>query len=229
MKNVADEWDQTIIVCGDLCMKVYYSVPKTKLKKILLCGLNIDEYGDGEFLAGGKKHKCVFAFLIPGDVKYDKNTHSLLEIEVDPLLTHVAEGAYRGAFSTAEELPAQELTDLTLRCEQLYEDSRVLLSDYKFGSYAKPECPIVLSLLPGSLSMYDEKRGEPIVYEDSEALYAENVFDDFCRKYGDIRLYSVRCCCENLCKAGKMQKIRMGNSLVFIDVKTKKKTVIPGR
>jgi len=210
-------------------MKLYYSVPKTKVKKVLLCGLNIEEYGDTELVSGGKKHKCIFAFLVPGDVKYDKETHALLEIDADPMLTHVAEGAYRGDFSTAEELSAQELTDLTLRCERLYEDSRVLLSDYKFGEYAKPECPIAVTLLPGNLSLYDDTRGEPVVYDNSESLYAANVFDDFCDRYGDIRLYSVRCCCETLCKAGLMKKIKMGKNLVFIDSKTKKKTVIPGK
>lgn len=195
-------------------MKLFYSIPSKDSERILSCGFSSADYRDGEAVIDEKKVNCLIAYIVPGDVVIPEG-NILLEIDMEAESVCVAEGA----FKTAEDSDAQKL----------YEESFVRLSDYRFGDYARPECLITSSLLPEQIQRYDGRRGFPLVYERSESLYEEKTFHKFCEKYGDIRMYGMRCCCEALHKAGKMSKKRSGVNLVFTDLKTGERFVIPGK
>ncbi len=209
-------------------MKVYYSIPTARVKKVVSCGLNIKDFAEDEVMIGGRGSKCIFASLVPSDIKFNSHTHSIIALEVDTALTYVAEGAYRGAFSVPGETDGDTVSTLKLKYKDLYSESMILLENYRLGSYAKPECPITVSLLPGMVAEYDSRRDTPVMYQNSESFYEERAFESFCERYGNIRFYALRCCCESLCKRGLMKKIRVGTDLVFIDLKTNEKIVIPG-
>ena len=202
-------------------MKVYYKIASDRAERVLACGLDSDEYKDGGVIVGGKKQKCIFAAIVPGDLPPVRESDTVLEIEADPSKVIVAEGAFRTKdFSSFENFESVSL---------LYESSFVKMKDYRFGTYAKPECIITGSVLPENIKSYDSRMGAPVVYENSKSLYEEYAFYNFCEKYGDIRMYGIRCCCEVLYKAGKMKKTKVGTNLVFTDCETGEKIVIPGK
>lgn len=199
-------------------MKLYYSVPNEKCDEIEECGIDISENAEGEIDVRGKLTKCIFAYLVPGDVRYNTSTHSLVTLEVDPLKISVAEGALRGtSFSVKSE---ENFTE-----SKLYYDSFIPLDEYTFGSFLYPECPVTASFLPGTIKRYDGRRDFPVLHENSKLVYAERVFSEFCAKYGDMRLYAVSCFCESLCANGIMKKLIVGENTVFIDNESGRKII----
>ncbi len=208
-------------------MKIYCGVSRDSIDDILTHGLVIEQYASSTVVIDGRETPCIVAHLVPGDIICDE-AHTVISVDIEPFDIMIAEGAYRGTISfPAEQTGAKDVS--IAEYERLYTDSLVEAKNYRMGDYAKPECLILKSVCAEKAELIGEYRGFPIVYESSELLYAERAFNDFCEKYGNMRLYSVRCCCEALVNSGRMKKIRVGKNLVFIDKKTGEKIVIPGK
>lgn len=151
-----------------LCVKVFYYVPSALSGEILECGLKKTDWWERELEREGEQIRYMVAYLHPADSVYSQNpSYQAIRVDLTGETAYVAEGAVR-------DYP------------EWYEQSLIPLSSYRLGTYRKPECLISKTIFPNRLFAYDSRRGEPILYESSEALYlnglkcqAIEIYEDF--------------------------------------------------
>jgi hypothetical protein len=103
------------------------------------------------------------------------------------------------------------------------------LNDYIFGSIRRPECFVFTTVLSEQISLLGKVVDEPILYENSEILYVNNIlqqYNDWYNEFNSVLLYSYLTSQE---KNGVYRCYRSGNNniAVFFDKETNKYISIP--
>lgn len=194
---------------GDCMAEVYFYVPAGEAGNAVECGLKLSRWYDKEVCIDGCNRKCMSALLNPRDdmAKYRSSEFQCLKLDIPSKYCFVADGClYRVGLKSSEVM-------------KLFERSILHLENYTFGLYRHPECLITTTVLAEQISILGRKLDSPILFDNSEDLYVNNIIeigreehDDF----NDAMLYYFFC---SLAASGKIDKIEDNENkiAVFID------------
>lgn len=164
-------------------MEVYCYVPAGDAQNIVECGLKLSRWADREADIGGERRKCITALLNPKDNmnKYRAESFKCLKLEVQSRYCFVADNCLYEAGRSHPEVMC------------MYEQSIMPAENYIFGSYRLPECLVISTVLPGQISILDKWLDSPILFDNSEDLYINNIIEtyrEYHRDFNDALLYS---------------------------------------
>ncbi len=193
-------------------VEVYYYVPQDKVRDSIECGLKLSQWYEKEVQIEFENKKCLCALLNPRDDmdKYKSPDYKCLRLELYPEYCYVAD---------------KSLYELGLQHDEvmkLYMDSIIPIKDYIFGMYRLPECLVTTTVIPEQISLLDKGLGSPILFNNSEELYINNLIEDFRQKYDNLNDRLLFGFFKGRATEGEMEMIEKdGNGFVaFIDKKT---------
>lgn len=179
---------------------VYCYVPSGAAPDVVECGLKLSEWYDREVIAGGELRKCISALLNPKDDmrKYRSAEYTCIKLELDSSSCYIAD---RCLYEAGRESAA---------AMELYEASVIPAGDYIFGTYRMPECLVAGTVIVGQISISGKWLDTPILYDNSEQLYINNIIETYREKYPDFNdtlLYYFYCGLEG---AGTVERLEDG-------------------
>ncbi|HEX2925900.1 MAG TPA: hypothetical protein VHP38_06530 [Ruminiclostridium sp.] len=187
--------------------EVYYYVSSEKVPDIIDCGLKLSACYDKVVNVEDEPKQCFAGLLNPRDDLYSYKSDILtcIKVQVKGEQCFVAD---RFIYETIKEKPGNW---------ELYNKSIVPLEKYIFGAYRYPECLITSTILAGEAAVLDSRMDSPIIYENSEDLYINNIlnyFREHYEKFDDYLLYSFF---NRLAELNKLDKIESkdGKKAVF--------------
>ena len=190
-------------------MEVYYYIPVNEVSFAVECGLKLSTWYDKEVPIFGEKRKCMSALLSPKDdmEKYRSEDFKCLKLDVSPDYCFVADKCLYEVGLT---------NDAVIK---MYYDSIAYLKKYMFGSYRLPECLVTSTIIGGSISVLDKRMDSPIIVDNSEELYINNIILSHRETYNDFNdtmLYYFYC---KLAEIGRFDKIeeKKNKIAVFVD------------
>ncbi|MBQ8827599.1 MAG: hypothetical protein IJZ90_00460 [Clostridia bacterium] len=191
-------------------MKVFFAVSESVADEVCDCGIKMSEYADRCVLIAGAERKCIAAALTPGDIVCAADTAvEVLRLNPDDSHGWIAEGAFY-----EEYILNREKSEEVYFWKSEYEKSLMPVKDYKLGMYKKPEYLIYRTLFPDVIERFDRRRGEPILYNNSNELYigkairfAEEKCDDFYELA--VKAFADRWAVENSMTVKKGEKYTM--------------------
>lgn len=152
---------------------VYFYIPAEKLEDVLDCGLKLSEWKSRVLPTDGRP--CLCALLHPmDDARHRDPAYQCVRLDVPVEYCMVADS----------DLYQLSLSDSSLK--EVYQKTMVPLQHYIFGSFRKPECLVFTTILPEQLSLSGKGLGEPILYENSDSLYVNNLLGQYHDRYDDI-------------------------------------------
>ena len=193
---------------------VYYQVRAGAASDAVQCGLKLSEHADREIVLPGEAYarRVMAAWLHPDDlpVKTPADGYRCLRIEMDPARCHVGDA---------------DLYHLGLQHPELmrrYLGSIVLLRDYRFGTFRRPECLITSSLLDSQIEVIGSVMDTPVLYGSSSTLYLQNrmsAYDETLRDDGNALLFAW---CRLLESKGLMERFPDADGIteVFVSKRT---------
>lgn len=193
-------------------VEVYYYVPVEEVESAVECGLKLSKWHNKEVNIEADRKKCMSALLNPKDdiEKYKSDSFRCVKLEVFSGYCYAAD---KYLYDVGLNHP--EIMDL-------YYKSIIPVEKYTFGLYRLPECLVTSTVLGDQISILDKRLDSPVLFDNSEELYINNIIEDYKEKYpgfNDIMLYYFYC---NLERKGKMRKIedRGKSTVVFQDKET---------
>jgi len=146
-------------------MDAYLYIPSTEKTDALMCGIKLSVWGEKTLILNGYPAQCISALLNPRDdiKKYKSSDYACLRVDIKPESCYIADKSLYGS---------KEL-------DELYAKSIISPKDYVFGTYRNPECLISRTILPENLSDADKPQGCPLLYQNSEELYVNNLLEKF--------------------------------------------------
>ncbi len=187
--------------------EVYYYVSSDKVSDILDCGLKLSAFFDKEVMIEGDVQQCFAGLINPRDDMGSYNSDSLtcIKINVRSDKCYVAD---RFVYDTIKEKPENL---------ELYNKSVIPLEKYIFGTYRKPECLITSTILAGEAARLDRCMDLPVIYENSETLYINNIINNFREQYDKFDDYLLYSFFSRLEEMGKVNTIKSsdGGKAVF--------------
>lgn len=148
---------------------LYFFVSKRKIEDVVDCGLKLSEWYDREITIPGtsESRKVLKALLNPrDDIKMLKDTnYQCIRLQVELEYCRVADATlyYMG----------QENSGIM---EQYYKNI-IPLKEYCFGTFREPEVLVLASVLPEYIKVTGAALDIPLLYENSEKLYLENLME----------------------------------------------------
>lgn len=152
---------------GVIRLKVFYFAKTDSADEIIDCGIKLNQHFEREITINGAGKKCILTYLHPADCnKFYDESYKAIKIKAPAENSYIAEGALYDSLNLSN-----------------YELSLIPISEYKLGTYRKPECLIQCTLLPHQIEDFDRRRDEPILYDSSENLYLDRVLYEVKEKF----------------------------------------------
>lgn len=133
-------------------LKTYYYTTKEFAEDAIGCGLKLSHSASGTVPVYGREMPCIVTYLHPEDCPKECRTEAVLKLRLEDGKAFVGEGLFSG---------------------ERYATSLVAAKDYRIGTYRKPVCLVICSVLPEQIEAYDPTMDEPLFYESSESLYRD--------------------------------------------------------
>ncbi len=107
---------------------------------------------------------------------------------------------------------------------EYYSRSIINLKDYVYGSYRTPECLITATVIPGQIKVMNRVRDIPVLFDNSEELYLNNLTEITREKYSDFTETALYCYFDRLAGKGGITRItKEGTGIaVFAENDTKR-------
>lgn len=193
-------------------IEMYFYIPSGEAENAVECGLKLSRWADRCLNVGNECKKYISALLNPKDdrEKYDSEDFRCLKLELPIESCEIAD---RSLYIAACEV--DEVMDIYIK-------SIIPARNYVFGMYRIPEVLVPQTVLPDRISLLDKRRDTPVLFDDSQELYINNLIESFredSRYFHDalMELYLSK-----LCRRGKIKRIACGNVIVFDDKKSGK-------
>jgi hypothetical protein len=189
--------------------EVYYYAKSEDISDIIDCGLKLSAFYDKEVEIEGEKKLCFAALINPKDdsALYKSDTHTCLKLQVKSNYCFVADRfLYETCLNSGTGL-------------ELYYKSVIPVEKYTFGTYRSPECLVTTTVLAGDASVLGKRMDSPILYENSELLYINNIIEEFRERlegFDDSMLYYFF---DKLADLSEVDKIENSGKSIFIDKK----------
>jgi hypothetical protein len=171
--------------------------------------MKLSKWFDKEVSINGDVKKCMSALLNPKDdmSKYKSSNFKCVKMELAPNYCFVADKyLYHTALNAPEVM-------------EMYNNSVVPVEKYIFGSYRLPECLVTSTVIPGQVSSLHKMMDSPVLFDNSEELYINNIIETYKEKhldFNDVMLYYFF---NMLANEGKMDRIEDSENgvSIFID------------
>lgn len=195
-------------------VEVYYYIPVSEVNNSVECGMKLSNWFDKEVLINGERRKCISALLNPKDdiFKYKSNDLRCVKLELAPNYCFVADKhLYHAALNSVEVM-------------DLYNNSVIQVGKYIFGSYRLPECLVTSTVIPGQVTILDKRMDSPVLFDNSEDLYINNIIETYKEKNDDFNDAMLYCFYIKLVEVGRMDRIEDSENgiAIFIDKATGK-------
>lgn len=196
-------------------MKAYYFVPADQADEIMECGLEISrgDYFVSKFMQNSGR--CFAARLHPGDYAPEAFTSDKMCLKID--LTQVRSFIAEDAFWETD-MPEENK-------KQWFEASFLPTEEYRLGTYRKPLCLIVNTILPQAMERYDTVMDEALLYESSQELYLSGLMRQ-AEEDPDFRELALGVYLDSQAAKGKMQAFVQEKSCVYFDTQSKKPYIL---
>ena len=193
-------------------VEVYFFMPVNEVDIAVECGIKLSKWFDKEVVIEGERRKCILALLNPKDdiKKYNSGEYRCLKLELDPKYCFVADNfLYQVGLGSLDTM-------------KMYTSSIIPLKDYIFGSYRLPECLVTSTVIAGRVAVLDKRLDSPVLYDNSEGLYMNNIFETYKEEHDDFNdavLYYFYC---KLAEVDKYTKTEDNDKeiAVFVDKTT---------
>ena len=191
--------------------EIYFYVTADTADCTVECGLKLSEYAVKDVLINGEIKKCISALLNPKDdmEKYKSAEYKCLKFELPSNQCYIGDQyLYKVGLSFPEVM-------------KIYTNSIVPINDYIFGLFRLPECLVTTTVLPGQISILDKRLDSPVLFDNSEEFYINNIIEIHKEEksdFNDVMLYCFYC---KLAEEKKLKKLEDGEKkiAVFIDTK----------
>lgn len=192
-------------------VEVYYYLPAEEADNAVECGLKLSEWSDREAVIDGENVRCLSALLSPKDDmdKYRSDLLKCVKIELPNLRCYVADRfLYEAGLDNPEIM-------------KIYMRSIIPVDSYIFGIYRFPECLITGSVIAGQITIMNKGLDSPILFDNSEQLYINNIMETLQEQSGNINDCMLYYFYSKLAEIGKVDKIEVSEKkmVVFIDRK----------
>jgi hypothetical protein len=178
-------------------VEVYFYVPADKADYAAECGIKLSEWYSRETVIEGSIRKCIAALLNPRD-EYDKYTsaeYKCLKLEVGSRYCFAADRSlYEAGLSNPQTM-------------ELYKASIVPIDEYTFGEYRLPEVLVTSTILGENISMTGKMLDTPVLYENSQELYLNNMMEHLKAENSDLNDTLLYLYFRWLCDTGKAECI----------------------
>ncbi|MCX7708749.1 MAG: hypothetical protein N2484_02750 [Clostridia bacterium] len=178
-------------------VEVYFYLPVDKVGEVVECGLKLSDWYSKEIVINGDVKKCLSALLNPKDdiEKYKSNDYKCVKLELSPNYCFAAD---KYLYVAGQNSP---------KVMEMYHDSIIPVKEYIFGSYRLPECLVTSTVIAGHISVLDKRLDSPILFDNSEDLYINNILEAYKEEHDDF----IDCLLYNflakLAETGKVDKI----------------------
>ncbi len=178
-------------------VEVYYYVPVEEVENAVLCGLKLSKWYDREVPINGESKKCLTALLNPKDdmEKYRSDRYKCVKLEILPKYCFVAD---RYLYMMGLSNPA---------AMEMYYASIMPVEDYIFGTYRLPECLVTSTVIGECISVLEERLGTPILFENSEELYLNNIMEAYQERDTAVIDAMLYCFYSKLAEMGRLRKM----------------------
>lgn len=178
-------------------VEVYFYIPADAVKNTVDCGIKLSEWYSREIYTEGEKKKCLTALLNPRDDygKYTSPAYKCLRLEVRPKYCFVADSLL---FEAGQAYP--EVMEMYMR-------SIIPIEKYAFGSFRLPECLVTSTILGDYISIIGKGLDTPILYNNSQELYLNNMLEGFRETHDDFNDVLLYHFLKRLCSEGKVKCI----------------------
>lgn len=196
-------------------MEVYYYIPVDEKEDALSCGIKLSSKIDKKVTVNNHPAPCISALLNPKDDmdKYTSDKYVCLRIEIKPDYCYIADKTLYGSEKTRE----------------LYSCSIISPLNYVFGTYRNPECLITCTILPDSIHLMNKAIDAPVLYDNSENLYINRLFDELQEENPDFNETALTLFFDFLSNNGDLTRIDNNNMLVYTSQTGKVYTLKKGR
>ncbi len=196
--------------------EIYFYVTSKMVENAVECGLKLSEYSSRDLVIRGESKKCITGLLNPKDdmEKYKSADYKCLKFDLPSKFCFVGDTyLYKAGLSFSEAM-------------KIYMETIVPINDYIFGAFRLPECLITTTVLPGQISILDKRLDSPVLFDNSEEFYINNIIEinrEEHSDFNDIMLYYYY---SKLTEMNKIKKVEdSANKIaVFID-QSKGKTI----
>jgi len=194
-------------------VEVYYYIPAEQLDNALGCGIKLSSNYDMEIEINGELKKCLTAYINPKDnmKKYNNPDFRCLKLSVLPKYCYVAEDfIYQMKDSFTEAL-------------ENYKRTIIPIEKYIFGSYRLPVCLVTSTIIADDISVLDKRLDSPVLYNNAEELYLENLIESGREKYDGFNDAMLYCFFSRLADKGIVDCLEdyEKGMAVFLDKKGK--------
>ncbi len=164
-------------------MEVYFYIKSELAESAVDCGLKLSEHYEKVVMINGEEKKCISTLLNPKDDlnKYRSSEYKCLKFDLPSKLCYVADKYMYIVGAGSKE------------AMEIYNNSIISLKDYIFGSFRLPECLVSCTVMPEQISILDKRLDSPILYDNSEEIYVNNIIESYKEEHGDFQdvlLYS---------------------------------------
>ncbi|KNY27416.1 hypothetical protein [Pseudobacteroides cellulosolvens] len=164
-------------------MEVYFYIRSELAESAVDCGLKLSEHYEKVVMIDGEEKKCISTLLNPKDDldKYKSSEYKCLKFDLPSKLCYVADKYMHIVGAGSKD------------AMEIYNRSITPLKDYIFGSFRLPECLVSSTIMPEQISILDKRLDSPILYDNSEELYINNIIESYKEEHGDFQdvlLYS---------------------------------------
>ncbi|MCX8130762.1 MAG: hypothetical protein N3I35_11760 [Clostridia bacterium] len=195
-------------------IEVYYYIPVEEAGNAVECGLKLSKWFDKEVVVNGEIKKCISALLNPRDdlEKFRSAGLKCIKLELSPSYCFVADNSlYEIGTNSADIM-------------KVYEKSVIPAENYVFGTYRMPECLVTCTVIPGQISALDRHLDSPILYNNSEELYVNNIIEGYKEENIDFNDTMLYCFYSKLSEEGVFTRVedKEKGLAAFTDVKAGK-------
>lgn len=190
-------------------MEVYYYIDANKAEITLDCGLKLSENYSRVINIDGVEKRYISTLLNPKDdmEKYKSAEYKCLKFELPTNICIVADSYLYIIGESSQE------------AMRLYVESIKPVNNYAFGTFRLPECLVSSTILPEQISMLDKRLDSPVIYDNSEDLYINNIIEINKEQHDDFQGILLYCFYLKLVESNKVKMIedKENRIAVFID------------
>ncbi len=189
--------------------EIYYYINSENAGGVVECGLKLSEHFSKDVMIKGEKKKCISALLNPKDDmdKYRSPYYKCLKFELPPDYCFVGDRyMYKVGLGYPEAM-------------KIYIDTIVPINSYIFGSFRLPEGLVTTTVLPDQISVLDKRLDSPVLFDNSEEFYINNIIEIYKEENGDFNDAMLYYFYSRLAEDKKLKKIEDSEKkiAVFID------------
>ena len=175
-------------------MKTYYYTTEEFAKEAIECGLKLSHAASDVASVYGKKLPCIVTYIHPADCPRECRSNAVLKLRLEDGKAFVAEGLFTG---------------------ERYATSLVAAKDYRIGTYRKPVCLVICSVLPEQIEAYDPAMDEPLFYESSESLYRDTVMSRV-QESEDFKELALMAYYDQEAAQGRCIRVKEQDSVIYL-------------